>query len=121
MGRTKQAQTCCKMLDGVLKEHTGRPSAKDMRTNILIWAKSTLMSILTWGSNMRMSTLVLVRLMRMSTLVLVKLTQTSMDANHRELNRSFSVYMPPTASLLAVRLEAHSERRLCVPVASYLS
>merc|ERR1712192_165009 len=110
MGRTKQAQTCCKMLDGVLKEHTGRPSAKDMRTNILIWAKSTLMSILTWGSNMRMSTL-----------VLVKLTQTSMDANHRELNRSFSVYMPPTASLLAVRLEAHSERRLCVPVASYLS
>merc|ERR1712217_950655 len=109
---TKLAQKCCKLLDGVLKVHIGRLSAKDMRTNtlewdrrmqisILIWAKSTLMSILTWGSNMPMSTLVLVRL-----------TQTSTDANHRELNRSFFVYMPPTASVRAVHVEAHSERRL---------
>merc|ERR1712050_800314 len=58
--------------------------------------------------------------MRISTLVLVGLTQTSTDASHREPNRSFFVNMPPTASMRAVHLEAHSERRFCVQVTEYL-
>merc|ERR1711920_197038 len=107
--KTNQAQKCCKQLDGALKVHIGRLSAKGMRTNIL-----------TWGRPMRISTLVLVRPMRISTLVLVGLTQISTDASHRELNRSFFVIMPPTASMRAVHLEAHSERRFCVQVARYL-
>merc|ERR1712039_375903 len=72
------------------------------------------------GRRMQISTLALVSNMRMSTLVLVGLTQTSTDASHRELNRSFFVNMPPTASMRSVHLEAHSERRFCVQVAEYL-
>merc|ERR1711920_638432 len=118
--KTNQAQKCCKQLDGALKVHIGRLSAKGMRTNILTWGRRMLISTLTWVSNMRMSTLVLVRPMRISTLVLVGLTQISTDASHRELNRSFFVIMPPTVSMRAVHLEAHSERRFCVQVAKYL-
>merc|ERR1712151_587887 len=118
--KANQAQKCCKLLDGALKVHIGRRSAKGMRTNILTWGRRMLMSILIWVSNMRMSTLVLVRLMRMSTLVLVRLMQTSMGASRRELNSSFFVEMPSAASIRAAHLEDHSERRLCVPLAKYL-
>merc|ERR1711920_1137359 len=118
--KTNQAQKCCKQLDGALKVHIGRLWAKGMRTNILKWGRRTQISTRTWVSNMQMSTLVLVRPMRISTLVLVGLTQTSTDASHRELNRSFFVNVPPTTSMCAVHLEAHSERRFCVQVAEYL-
>merc|ERR1712087_309740 len=119
--KTNQAQKCCKQLDGALKVHIGRLSAKGMRTNILKWGRRMQISTRTWVSNMQMSTLVLVRPMQISTLVLVGLTQTSTDASHRQLNRSFFVNMPPTASRRAVHLEAHSERRrFCVQVAKYL-
>merc|ERR1712187_286075 len=37
--KTNQAQKCCKKLDGALKVHTGRLSAKGMRTNILEWGR----------------------------------------------------------------------------------
>merc|ERR1712137_1429999 len=104
---------CCKQLDGALKVHGGRLSAKGMRTNILEWGRRMQISTLAWVSNMQIIILVLVRPMRISTLVLVGLTQTSTDASHRELNRSFFVNMPPTASMRAVHLEAHSERRFC--------
>merc|ERR1712151_845499 len=116
--KTDQAQKCCKQLDGALKVHIGRLSAKDMLTNILKWGRRTQISTLTLVSNMRMSTLVLVRPMRMTTLVLVGLTQTNTDASHRELNRSLFVNMPPTASICVVHFEAHRERRLCVPIAN---
>merc|ERR1712039_1040778 len=72
------------------------------------------------GRRMQISTLALVRHGRISTLVLVGLTQTSTDASHRELNRSFFVNMPPTASMRAVHMEAHSARRFCVQVAENL-
>merc|ERR1712050_236313 len=104
--KTNQAQKCCKQLDGALKVHIGRLSAKGMRTNILEWGRRMQISTLAWVSNMQIITL-----------VLVGLTQTSMDASHRELNRSFFVNMPPTTSMRAVHLEAHSERRFCVQVA----
>merc|ERR1712003_129750 len=86
--KTNQSQKCCKQLDGALKVHIGRLSAKDMRTNILKWGRRTQISTLTLVSNMRMSTLVLVRP-----------TQTSTDASHRELNRSFFVNVPLTEQL----------------------
>merc|ERR1712217_961066 len=118
--KTNQAQKCCRQLDGALKVHIGRLSAKGMRTNILKWGRRMQISTRAWVSNMQMSTLVLVRPMRISTLVLVGLTQTSTDASHRELNRSFFVNMPPTASMRAVHMEAHSARRFCVQVAENL-
>merc|ERR1712066_958666 len=118
--KTNQAQRCCKQLDGALKVHIGRLSAKGMRTNILKWGRRMQISTLAWVSNMQIITLVLVRPMRINTLVLVGLTQTSTDASHRELNRSFFVNMPPTASMRSVNLEAHSERRFCVHAAKYL-
>merc|ERR1712087_639173 len=125
MGRTRmqrprvmkanQRQKCCKLQDGALKVHTGRRSAKDMRTNILRWDKRTQMSIRAWAKITLISILTWVSNMRISTLVLGRLTQTSMDASHSKLNRA-SLYTPSTALKPAAFSGAHSDRRLFVPV-----